>query len=58
MEDVIMAKTTGKYAVPQEIRDQKPRGTMVKKISGKYYVYEMKNIKDPQIGRASCRERV
>lgn len=46
-----MAKTTGKYAVPQEIRDQKPRGTMVKKISGKYYVYEMKNIKDPQTGK-------
>lgn len=30
----------GKYAVPEEIRKLKPKGTMVKCISGKYYVYE------------------
>lgn len=30
----------GKYAVPEEIRKQKPTGTMVKAIHGKYYVYQ------------------
>ncbi len=36
----------GKYSVPQEIRDLKPKGTMVKLIHGKYYVYEHKHIKE------------
>jgi hypothetical protein len=36
----------GKYAVPQEIRAMKPRGTMVKKIPGGYYVYEYKSVRD------------
>ena len=30
----------GKYSVPQEIRAYKPKGTMVKAINGRYYVYE------------------
>lgn len=30
----------GKYSVPADIRALKPRGTMVKKITGGYYVYE------------------
>jgi len=30
----------GKYSVPENIRRLKPRGTMVKAISGNYYVYE------------------
>lgn len=36
----------GKYSVPEEIRKFKPRGKMVKCISGKYYVYDYKNQKD------------
>ncbi len=36
----------GKYAVPQEIRAMKPRGTMVKKIPGGYYVYEYRTVRD------------
>ena len=35
----------GKYSVPQNIRDLKPKGTMVKLIHNKYYVYEQKHIK-------------
>lgn len=38
---------TGNYAVPAEIRAMKPRGTSVKKISGKYYVYELVARKGP-----------
>ena len=30
----------GKYSVPDSIRQYKPKGTMVKNISGYYYVYE------------------
>lgn len=30
----------GNYSVPEEIRKLKPKGTMVKKLNGKYYVYE------------------
>ena len=30
----------GTYSVPAEIRALKPKGTMVKKIPGGYYVYE------------------
>ena len=33
----------GKYSVPESIRKFKPKGTMVKNISGYYYVYEYKN---------------
>ena len=32
----------GCYAVPESIRKMKPAGTMVKNISGHYYVYEFK----------------
>ena len=35
----------GKYSVPEEIRKQKPEGTMVKAIHGKYYVYEYSCVK-------------
>ncbi|MDW7657627.1 MAG: transposase [Bacillota bacterium] len=35
----------GKYSVPDFIRKQKPKGTMVKNISGYFYVYEYKSIK-------------
>lgn len=30
----------GRYSVPEHIRAMKPRGTMVKAIDGRYYVYE------------------
>ena len=36
----------GKYSVPESIRQQKPKGTMVKNISGHYYVYEYSNYTD------------
>lgn len=36
----------GKYAVPEEIRAMKPKGTMVKRIPGGYYVYEYKTVRD------------
>ena len=35
----------GKYSVPESVRNFKPKGTMVKLISGKYYVYEYKTVK-------------
>ena len=35
----------GRYSVPESIRRQKPKGTMVKNISGYYYVYEYKSVK-------------
>ena len=35
-----------KYAVPKEIRALKPKGTMVKKISGGYYVYEFRTVRN------------
>ena len=44
-----MAK--GDYAVPQNIRDMKPKGTIVKKIHGKYYVYEHSYVKDNNTGK-------
>lgn len=34
------------YSVPDVIRKFKPKGTMVKNVRGRYYVYEMKNVKD------------
>ena len=39
------------FSVPIEIRKHKPKGTMVKKISGCYYVYEYKNVKDESTGK-------
>ena len=36
----------GKYSVPESIRLLKPKGTMVKNISGHYYVYEYSNFTD------------
>ena len=36
----------GKYSVPESIRSLKPKGTMVKNISGHYYVYEYSNYTD------------
>ena len=36
----------GKYSVPEEIRKLKPKGTMVKNISGYFYVYEFSNYTD------------
>jgi len=35
----------GKYAVPDYIRAQKPKGKQVKKIGNGYYVYDCKNVK-------------
>lgn len=35
----------GTYSVPESIRKQKPKGTMVKNINGYFYVYEYKSIK-------------
>jgi transposase len=35
----------GNYSVPESIRRQKPKGTMVKNISGYFYVYEYKSVK-------------
>lgn len=40
-----MINPTGKYAVPEHIRAQKPRGTCVKNIKGNYYVYQQFNVK-------------
>ena len=37
----------GKYAVPESIRQMKPKGTMVKCISGHYYVYEYSTVTGP-----------
>lgn len=34
----------GKYSVPESIRKYKPKGTMVKCISGYYYVYEYSTV--------------
>ena len=34
------------YAVPEEIRALRPEGTVVKNISGHYYVYERSRVKD------------
>ena len=36
----------GNYSVPESIRSLKPKGTMVKKIHGRYYVYEYACRKD------------
>ena len=36
----------GAYSVPESIRQLKPKGTMVKNISGHYYVYEYSNYTD------------
>ena len=36
----------GNYSVPESIRQYKPKGTMVKRISNHYYVYEYSNYTD------------
>lgn len=36
----------GNYSVPESIRKYKPKGTMVKRISDYYYVYEYSNYTD------------
>lgn len=46
-----MSDSNGKYSVPAEILKFKPRGTMVKNIHGKYYVYAMENVKNPTTGK-------
>ena len=45
-----MSTSSGRYAVPPEILKHKPRGSMVKKIHGGYYVYAMENVKNPVTG--------
>ena len=52
-----MSNSSGKYAVPEEILKFKPRGTMVKKIHGGYYVYAMENVKNPETGRWQTKTR-
>ena len=37
--------SVGKYSVPESILKFKPKGTMVKLISGRYYVYEYSSAK-------------
>lgn len=46
-------KSTGKYAVPAEIRAMKPKGVScsVKIIKGGYYVYEHKRVRDPETNK-------
>ena len=46
-----MSTSSGRYAVPPEILKHKPRGSMVKKIHGGYYVYAMENVKNPVTGK-------
>ena len=43
----------GGYAVPAEIRAMKPKGTMVKNISGHYYVYEFSSYREENGKRKS-----
>lgn len=50
----------GKYSLPAQIRVMKPKGTMVKKIPGGYYVYEYSSltrdgIRKTQMGLVSAR---
>ncbi len=52
-----MSNSSGKYAVPEEILRFKPRGTMVKKIHGGYYVYAMENVKNPTTGKWQTKTR-
>ena len=46
-----MTSSSGRYTVPPEILKHKPRGTMVKKIHGGFYVYAMENVKDHETGK-------
>ena len=39
-----LGMSEGKYSVPQHIRDQKPKGSMVKRIRDNFYVYEYKTV--------------
>ena len=36
----------GRYSVPEHIRAMKPKGTMVKAIGGRWYVYEFKSVRE------------
>lgn len=44
-----MRRTTGKYAVPPEVRELRPAGVdcIVKRIKGRFYVYSLKRVDDP-----------
>ena len=46
-----MGGASGKYAVPAEILKFKPRGTMVKRIHDRFYVYSIENVKNPVTGK-------
>lgn len=46
--------SNSKYSVPEEIRAFKPKGTMVKNIRGRFYVYEMKNINSNGSWKIKC----
>ena len=52
-----MSTSSGKYAVPEEILKFKPRGTMVKRIHGGFYVYAMENVKNPETGKWQTKTR-
>lgn len=41
----------GDYSVPAEVRAFKPKGSMVKRIKGNYYVYSHSQSKDPATGK-------
>ena len=52
-----MSNSSGRYVVPEEILKFKPRGTMVKKIHGGFYVYAMENVKNPETGKWQTKSR-
>ena len=52
-----MSNSSGRYVVPEEILKFKPRGTMVKKIHGGFYVYAMENVKNPETGKWHTKSR-
>ena len=52
-----MSTSSGTYAVPEEILKFKPRGTMVKRIHGGFYVYAMENVKNPETGKWQTKTR-
>lgn len=41
----------GAYAVPEEIRKMKPKGSTVKVVNGSYYVYTNSRHKDAESGK-------
>ena len=48
----------GDYSVPLEIRQLKPKGTMVKHIKNGYYVYEFKSWKENVINPDGTKKRI